>query len=57
MSLDRILVSIVSGAVALLGLTMASRAVDDAVYIAGFLFFVFGVLLIFRIIDGAFSDR
>lgn len=57
MSLDRILVSIVSGAVALLGLTMASRAVDDAVYIAGLLFFVFGVLLIFRIIDGAFSDR
>lgn len=55
MSPDRIFVSIFSGILALVGLAMASRAADDAVYVAGFLFFAFGVLLIFRMISATFS--
>lgn len=55
MSPDRIFVSIFSGILALVGLAMASRAADDAIYVAGFLFFAFGVLLIFRMISATFS--
>lgn len=56
MSVDRIFVSIFSGILALVGLMMASRAADDGIYVAGFLFFLFGVFLVFRMIGAAFDD-
>jgi len=57
MSVDRIFVSILSGVLALAGLTMASRAADDGVYLAGFLFFLFGIFLVFRMIAAAFDNQ
>ena len=36
--------------VALIGLTMASRAVDDVIYFVGLLLFLFGVLMNFWLI-------
>lgn len=56
MSVDRIFISIFSGVLALTGLMMASRASDDGVYIAGFLFLVFGIFMTFRMIAAAFND-
>lgn len=55
MSPDRIFISVLSAVIALLGLAMASRATDDAIYVAGFLFFAFGILLVFRMISATFA--
>jgi hypothetical protein len=39
-----------SAGLALVGLAAASRAADDGVYVAGLLFFAFGILIVFRMI-------
>lgn len=50
-------VGIVMGLTAFLGLVMASQAEDDVFYLAGLLFFGFGVLFDYALIATAGDDR
>lgn len=45
------------GLVGLLGLVMASQAKDDAMYVAGLIFFLFGVLFAFAMIKRSFDGE
>lgn len=47
---DRFLVGAVAVVIGILGLFMASRAVDGIFYAAGLLIFVFSIFLVFRLI-------
>lgn len=47
---DRWLFGVIYGLIGLLGLMMASGALDQPFFIAGMLFFVFGVFNVFRLI-------
>ena len=49
------IVGIASGAFGLLGLFLASRAVDDGMYVFGFALLVFGVFMVFWLIKHAFD--
>jgi hypothetical protein len=49
------IVGIVSGLLGLLGLFLASRAVDDGMYVFGFALLVFGVFMVFWLIKHAFD--
>ena len=43
------------GLVGFIGLIMASQAKDDAFYVGGLIFFLFGVLFVFAIIKRAYD--
>jgi hypothetical protein len=45
----------VSGLFGLLGLFLASRAVDDGMYVFGFALFGFGILMVFSMMKQAFD--
>jgi hypothetical protein len=49
------IVGIVSGLLGLLGLFLASHAVDDGIAVFGFALFAFGVLMVFWLIKKAFD--
>lgn len=54
------ILGIAMGLISLVGLVLASRAVDQAFYWTGLLFFLFGVLFIFGLIGrrtGAAEDE
>jgi hypothetical protein len=51
------IVGIVSGSFGLLGLFLASRAVDDGMYVFGFALLVFGIFMVFWLIKQAFDAR
>ena len=51
------ILGIVMGLLSLLGLVIASQAVDQAFYWTGLLFFVFGVLFIFALIGRCVGHR
>ena len=48
--IGRWVIGIAMGLVSLIGLFMASKAADDAMYFVGLVFFVFGVIFIFALI-------
>jgi hypothetical protein len=48
-------VGIVSGLFGLLGLVLASRAVDDGMYVFGFALFGFGILMVFWLLKHGFD--
>ena len=45
----------VMGLLGFVGLVMASQAKDDAFYVAGMIFFLFGVLFVFAMIKRAYD--
>ena len=47
----------VSGLFGLLGLFLASRAVDDGMYVFGFALLAFGILMVFSMMKQAFDAR
>jgi hypothetical protein len=49
------IVGIVSGSCGLLGLFLASRAVDDGMYVFGFDLLVFGIFMVFWLMKHAFD--
>lgn len=49
------IVGAVSGLFGLLGLFLASRAVDDGMYVFGFALLAFGILMVFSMMKQAFD--
>lgn len=49
------IVGVVSGLFGLLGLFLASRAVDDGMYVFGFALLIFGIFMVFWLMKHAFD--
>ena len=49
------IVGIASGLIGLLGLFLASHAVDDGMYVFGFALLVFGIFMVFWLMKHAFD--
>ena len=49
------ILGVLMGLLGFIGLVMASQARDDAIYVAGLIVFLFGVLFVFAMIKRAFD--